>query len=218
MKRRRFAFLRPVVVLVLLVALPAALRTGCGSRRSLPDPLDWRDELARRLSIRPRADWEAAPPLGEAAPLGAPARITVHHTGGAKYTTTAPERIVRSLRAIQKDHQTARRWLDIGYHYVIDPGGRVWEGRSSLNVGAHAGSPSLNERNVGILVLGNFDLQEPSVPQLASLDRLLGSLLELCSIPASEVYTHNEVRTGGGLDGTACPGRHLARYVAGWRS
>lgn len=151
------------------------------------------------------------------AEIDMPMHVTIHHSGGGEFTRIEPDDVARSIRAIQNDHQKNRGWADIAYHYVIDPAGGVWEGRDSHLVGAHAGSSKLNEDNLGILLLGNFEIQQPTNEQIEKLGDLLRLIRELCAIPGSEIYTHNEIRTGAGLAATACPGRHLTSRLKGMR-
>ncbi len=59
-------------------------------------------------------------------------------------------------------------WSDIGYNFVVDKFGRVWEGRAgsanSLVVGAHA--EGFNTGTMGVVALGNFDQVGPTPAQL----------------------------------------------------
>jgi len=75
----------------------------------------------------------------------------------------------------------------------------------------------MNQANLGIVVLGNFDLQAPAKAQLATLDRLLGILCRRHGIRRTEVYGHGEVRRKEGAGDTECPGRLLAAWVEGFR-
>ena len=65
------------------------------------------------------------------------------------------------MKAYQTGHQQTNHWADIGYHYVIDRQGRIWEGRELSWKGAHAGNKQANENNVGIALIGNFENVEP---------------------------------------------------------
>ena len=33
------------------------------------------------------------------------------------------------MRAIQRHHQDGRGWSDIGYHFIVDGGGHIYQGR-----------------------------------------------------------------------------------------
>jgi hypothetical protein len=69
-----------------------------------------------------------------------------------------------------------------------------------------------NEHNLGVLVLGNFDLQQPTPQALASLDSFVAAQMRRYRVPLSRVYTHQELRP------TACPGRNLQRYMLATRT
>ena len=115
--------------------------------------------------------------------------------------------VADEIRLIQRTHQNDRQWADIGYHFVIDHGGHVWEGRPLEIQGAHAGNFELNRGNVGIVLLGNFDEQELDDGQERALRTLLLYLMERYRIDPSAIHTHRELKT------TACPGHHLQHAV-----
>jgi N-acetyl-anhydromuramyl-L-alanine amidase AmpD len=69
-----------------------------------------------------------------------------------------------------------------------------------------------NERNLGILVMGNYESQRPTEIQLAAIKQLLQSRCTAYGISPSRVYTHRELRP------TACPGRYLQPRLAAIRN
>lgn len=96
-----------------------------------------------------------------------PGNITIHHTAGV----AAPNARVgqERCRAIQSFHQNDRGWCDIGYHFLVDLAGNIYQGRPfaaatswpspgtavpPLVIGAHAGGANTN--NIGISVMANF--------------------------------------------------------------
>jgi hypothetical protein len=103
-----------------------------------------------------------------------------------------------------------RGYGDIGYHYLIDPYGRVFEGRQIQWQGAHANKEN-NIQNIGVCLLGNFEQQKPAGPALEALERVLGSLRAKHKIALDRVYLHGEFR------GTDCPGENLAAWVRRYR-
>jgi len=137
--------------------------------------------------------------------LGRVNKITVHHEGVTPFTTTSEDATRQRLEIIRRGHVAAREWADIGYHYVIDPAGRIWEGRNIQYQGAHV--KDQNENNLGIMCLGNFERQQPSSAQVNSLDRFLAIQMRQYRVPVSRLYTHRE------LAPTECPGRNLQRYM-----
>jgi hypothetical protein len=94
-----------------------------------------------------------------------------------------------------------RRFGDIGYHFILDRAGRVWEGRSMQFVGAHVSAE--NEENIGVMMLGNFEDQRPSDRQVDALRALTFALQGRYAVPATRVYGHRD------LGHTLCPGHHL---------
>ncbi len=164
-----------------------------------------------------REDWKAKPVSDATEPLTSPRRVTVHHVGDRDVSSDEREATARLIRGIQQNHQQKRRWVDIGYHLIVDRAGRVWQGRSLDLVGAHAGPGGANVGNVGVLALGNFDRQRLTSAQTLALKRCLDRLRERFSIAPGEVYTHREIRALHGLGTTDCPGKRLQTWVDDYR-
>lgn len=143
-------------------------------------------------------------------PMNGVQRITVHHAGFA-VTARGQSDVARILEAMRRDHTTNRRdgsgrpWADIGYHYLIDPSGRIWEGRPIRFQGAHVRQN--NEHNLGIQVMGNFNEQRPTGEQLATLEAFLADRMRAFRVPVNRVYTHQELMP------TACPGEYLQAFM-----
>lgn len=164
------------------------------------------------VEVLPRLRWNAAKVQGSTGLLGNPWRLTIHHQG-AVFSKTDLRSSADTIRAIQKDHQEERGWADIGYHFVVDRAGRIWSARPLHLMGAHAGRGGANRGNLGILVLGNFDVQRPGSDQRAALARLVRALIEHLRIAPKRIYTHDEIRRLAGHSGTNCPGKHLRPVV-----
>ncbi|MFA6092369.1 MAG: peptidoglycan recognition protein [Elusimicrobiota bacterium] len=129
-----------------------------------------------------------------------PYRITLHHTTGGQPTDR--DESIKVLRSIQAFHQRRRGWSDIGYHFVIDGAGRIFEGRAIETVGTH--TKNQNDGNIGIALMGNFQTQHPSQEQLESLERLCAFLSARYDIdPKSRLNVHQHFKE------TLCPGRHM---------
>ena len=58
--------------------------------------------------------------------------ITVQHDGMSPFTTTSKSAAASRLETIRRSHlrRDGGRWGDIGYHFAIDPSGRLWQGSS----------------------------------------------------------------------------------------
>jgi hypothetical protein len=115
---------------------------------------------------------------------GAVRMAFVHHTENPNGYT--PAEVPAMLRAIYAYHRFARGWNDIGYNFVVDVFGRVFEARAGgvdePVVGAQAGGYNLV--STGVAVLGSF--METPIPPAArdALERLLAWKLSLHGLPA----------------------------------
>lgn len=156
-------------------------------------------------NVLSRREWAGGDPIPSRMDRMTPVnRITVHHDGMDPNWSTSRRDCAARIDLIRRAHQN-RHWGDIGYHYVIDRSGRVWEGRPLRYQGAHV--KHHNEGNIGVMCLGNFERQSPSRAQLRALTEHLQRLMAEHNVPRSRVYTHQE------LGVTACPGRALQRYM-----
>lgn len=162
-----------------------------------------------KLAIIPRSSWgPMAPRRNRLVAMGQPFRITVHHSAhDAAAGIEARGECAALIRAIQHHHVVNRGWGDIGYHYIVDGAGRVWQGRSMAFQGAHAGDGEANRGNIGIVVEGNFNHQAPTRTQIQALKSLIHHLRAKYGIPAWQVHGHDHYRP------TECPGRYLSRIL-----
>lgn len=171
------------------------------------------------LTIQPRTAWNAAgaAPRRLTAASGNWSRITIHHS--AKYSreigSPSTGNVAGAIKDIQTVHMRDEGFGDIGYHFLIDPAGRIWQGRLLDWQGAHAGGANgaNNVGNIGICVLGDFSNERPDPRALASLEKLVDALCERHHIARSHLYGHRQLRS------TECPGDALmawvTRYAAG---
>lgn len=231
----RRALLRRGVQSALLLASGSALLTGCASSgyssggAGLPSPLwpadgatedrglaqraPWKplekDQFSIPAGVIPRSRWARGEPIpARMTRADRPfTRITVHHDGMSAFTSTSEEDAARRLESIRQAHLGRRPepFGDIGYHYLIDPAGRVWQGRPTSWQGAHVSRQ--NPGNLGICMLGNFNQQAPNGAQTAALNRFVAEQMHRYNVSARNVYTHQELMP------TACPGRSLQRYM-----
>jgi hypothetical protein len=162
--------------------------------------------------ILPRSAWNARRTRGNYDRMTPIWRITVHHTA-TRLPGSSASVAADAINSYQRQHQEQEGWADIGYHFLIDPSGRIWEGRPLTYQGAHAGSPELNVGNVGVALIGDFTVQQPTAAQKQALAELLDSLCAKYRVEHSRVYTHQEIRDTS----TECPGPALQRVVDQWR-
>lgn len=163
------------------------------------------------LAIRPRSEWNAAPvDKRNVEPMTTVHRLTIHHSA-MYFRDVRPTTCAAQLQQIQKDHMQNRGYGDIGYHYIIDPSGRVWQGRDLRYQGAHA-SGSNNLGNVGICLLGNFVRgkkgQGPTDAQVQAMRQLVAAVMQRYHFGPEGVFCHSDFKA------TDCPGPLMEPVVA----
>jgi N-acetyl-anhydromuramyl-L-alanine amidase AmpD len=163
------------------------------------------------IAIENRSAWApAAENRGNLEPMGQPRRVTIHHSA-MYFRDTRPSVCAAQIQHIQKEHMGNRGYGDIGYHFLIDPAGRIWQGRDMKWQGAHASGIN-NRQNIGICVLGNFlrgrGGQGPNPAQLGAMRTLVRQLMQQYGFGADEVHCHSDFKP------TECPGPLMESAVA----
>ncbi len=139
--------------------------------------------------------------------------ITIHHSALEESVSTVSTQsgTKNALRKMQKYHMDSRGWGDLGYHFLIDSQGQVYEGRSMHWQGAHAGRDKRNRNNnvgnIGVCLIGNFDKTRPTAASLRSLKKLVLNLRQQHRIPANRIRGHMDWKQ------TECPGENLLPFV-----
>ncbi|MFD5520527.1 peptidoglycan recognition protein [Streptomyces sp. NPDC127066] len=149
----------------------------------------------------------------------------VHHTAsGNKYSCSQVPSIIRG---IYRYHVVSSGWRDIGYNFLVDKCGNIYEGRAGgvakAVMGAH--TRGFNTNSMGIAVIGTFGATKPTDAALKAISRLTAWKLGLYGAnPRGKTYLKsaggNLYRKGknvrlnvisGHRDGfaTECPGRLL---------
>ena len=105
-------------------------------------------------------------------------------------------------------------WDGVGYHFVIDNGTKG-RGDGQVEVsprwlkqvpGAHCKADGMNERAIGVCLVGNFNNDRPSARQMDALVELVRKLKEYYNIPVGHIIGHGRVYGAK----TDCPGRRFA--------
>ncbi len=89
---------------------------------------------------------------------------------------------ITDINNIYHSHGVGRKWGDIGYHYLIDRKGNIYEGRKGGDfvVGGHA--KPVNKVSIGISLMGNYEDEELPAPMLKSTIELLDELTKKYAI------------------------------------
>lgn len=140
-------------------------------------------------------------------------KIIIHHTA----TANDPDDPTAAVRAIYYFHAVTRGWGDIGYNFLVDWQGRVYEGRfgGPNVVGGHA--LQYNYGSLGVALLGNFETAVPPEESLDALVRLIetraphvdvttaADFIDLVAVP--NLCGHGDVLP------TSCPGEHAHELI-----
>ena len=149
------------------------------------------------------------------------ASIVVHHSDFDE----APGPVT-----IRDYHLQVSQFSDIGYHFVVSPDGRIFEGRPVHLLGAHAGISKEGRTNkrldpdhhaIGIVLDGNYNIAMPPDAQVHALAWLVGELRRQYGVSGDHIYGHRHVRAelvekrGLTFDGepTTCPGDGAVELV-----
>ena len=93
----------------------------------------------------------------------------------------------------------SKGWLGIGYHYVIDPSGKIWQTNSLETVSYHV--QGNNTPSIGICLSGNLNERPMTPSQKRSLKALIRRL-------KNRLAGNVEIKAHRDFTGTDCPG-HL---------
>ena len=189
-------------------------------------------------AIVTRCEWGADETLMKWAPEFFPTqKLTVHHTA----TANGDADPAATVRAIYRYQAVDRNFGDIGYQYLIDEQGRVYEGRYSGNdaypahdatgtkvvTAAHIGG--YNSGNTGIALLGTLTSVDAKPAARGALEQLLRELVSrhLIDPHGASVYvnpvnntTKNVANISGHRDwaATECPGGALYAQLPALRN
>ncbi|MGH8881590.1 MAG: N-acetylmuramoyl-L-alanine amidase, partial [Stackebrandtia sp.] len=148
--------------------------------------------------------------------------VIVHHTVSSNsYSRSESASIVRGIHAY---HTQSQGWCDIGYNFLVDRFGRVFEGRDGgirrPVRGAHAGD--YNTNTTGISLIGNFESARPTRAMKHQLVQLIAWRMGTAyhgAYGAPRVYDRKIRRISGHRDvmSTACPGRYVYSWLPALR-
>jgi len=193
-----------------------------------------------RPSIVKRSGWGADESLAGSWPETSKTlkAIYVHHTAGTNsYRESQSAALVRGIYAY---HTKSRGWPDIGYQFLVDKYGNIFQGRKDARVdnpiGAQAGG--YNTGTIGVSAMGNFDTARPTSALLTGMAKVIAWKSYQYKInPKGTTTLLTGGSTGSGTrarpgtkvkvptvlmhrttNETACPGRYLAAKMGTLRN
>lgn len=167
-------------------------------------------QSSRDFDVKSRSSWGARTPKETLSAAPAAKFGVVHHTAGSNgYSQAAVPGIIRGVQAY---HMDGRGWSDIGYNFIVDRFGTIWEGRAnSLNratVGAHAAG--FNTGSVGVSLLGDYTSAQSAEASRTAASRIISWVLWRDNQPTSGSVT---VVSGGSTRYSAGQSVTLSRVV-----
>lgn len=129
--------------------------------------------------------------------------IVIHHSASRQGSTAGMDRYHREKRRMENG---------LAYHFVIGNGNGMPNGQIDIGnrwrrqiKGGHVASDALNQKAIGICLVGNFEETAPTQKQMESLEALTRFLMQATGVPVARVRTHTQINTKP----TRCPGRRF---------
>ncbi|WP_453984236.1 N-acetylmuramoyl-L-alanine amidase [Brevibacterium casei] len=141
--------------------------------------------------------------------------VFLHHTAGSNsYTQAQAPGIIRGYLTY---HTQSRGWCDIGYNFLVDRFGTIYEGRAgSIDkaiTGAHASG--FNSYTIGVAVLGTYNSSAPSSAAQRAVERVVAWKANMFAFSPTGSMT---LTSGGGGTSKYPEGRKVTlKTVSGHR-
>lgn len=205
---------RSVIGIAIGLVFLAGCQSNTGLVATLPPPnfngpaITPGTPVAAPVSVTPtvaRAPAKAGLSSERAWVPSAPARpwkwIVIHHSATPGGSASVFDRMHRD-----------KGWDELGYHFVIGNGTDSGNGQVEVGTrwprqkwGAHAKTPDnrFNDYGIGICLVGNFDIENPTPQQMQALGKLTAYLMRTYKVPAGNIIGHRDTKA------TDCPGKNL---------
>ncbi|PPK97772.1 LGFP repeat-containing protein [Kineococcus xinjiangensis] len=174
-----------------------------------PEPAPVAEEPVSKALAQPRIGsreaWGADETLRRAAAAYSTTikAAVVHHT--ADKGSYSQGDVPAVIRGMYRYHTVSQGWSDLGYNFVVDRFGGIWEGRAGgitqAVIGAHAGG--FNTDTFGVSMMGDFTSTAPTQAMLESVAQVIAWKLSLYNVKS------------GGSAQLLSAGGGTSRYKAG---
>lgn len=172
-----------------------------------------------------RLDWcpDGSCPKGNNPSAVNPTHIVVHHSA----SDTSSSDFAAVVRGYWDYHVNTNGWDDIGYNWLIDPNGVVYEGRGDRVRGAH--SPCMNSVSSGICFIGNYETASPSAAGIQALKDFIAweatdkniDVMTSSTVASLGVMDHvsghragKDLYPASNCTATLCPGANLFNQIS----
>lgn len=168
---------------------------------------------ALKPAIVTREEWGSKPHAIADSRRQTPTWVTLHHAG-VPWRGKDPAQFVRDMQVWGQNRPRLEKppmntyWPDLPYHYLIAPDGRIFEGRDVRYEPESNTKYPLNG-NIGVEMMGDFNLKPPTEEQLRSSVRVVAWLTCEHAIGFDHVRGHKDAAPNQ----TDCPGKGFYRYL-----
>lgn len=182
-------------------------------------------DLAPRPSIITRKGWGADEKLRcNEDKMGTTIKgVVVHHTAGSNsYSKAQSASIIRDIYAY---HTKTLGWCDIGYNFLVDKYGQIFEGRwGGIDMPIHGShATEWNTNTMGVSFMGNYETASPPAVmlnagagliawKLDAFQREAKGKVKLAGKVVNIIFGHGDVMA------TACPGKNIRSKMASLRT
>ena len=194
---------------------PLTIRLFIGKRQESRNVVQQRSISCTQPEVCDRSCWCPDCPIDSTPQYTTPTHVIVHHSAGSNQADLNFTEVVNYIWDL---HVNTNGWDDIGYNWLIDPNGVLYEGRPDGYQGAHFSC--INENTIGICLLGDFTMILPSDAAVNTLVNIIAyeateHNIDVISESYHETGDFNLVNVAGHRDSsgssnscssTACPG------------
>ncbi|MBI1291111.1 N-acetylmuramoyl-L-alanine amidase [bacterium] len=174
--------------------LVAGLVAGCATQQPFTPP-----------TVVSAAQWGSKPHEFPESYRQTPKMVLIHHAGEMWKAGSDPE---QKLRNLQTWGFNEKKWMDVPYHFLISPDGRIFEGRS-VDFKPDTNTNFDTTGYINVQLWGNFEEQRVTLAQLKSVVGTTAMLIDRYDMPKDAFTTHKDVAEGQ----TSCPGKDFHRYI-----
>src|SRR5581483_11279512 len=195
-----------LILNVLTIALVfMSFRSAQATERAVLMPQALKNEIVTREA------WGSKPKPIPADRKQKPLWITLHHAGELFHEgKDDPAEFVRKMQIWGQNRPKLEKpprdtyWPDLPYHFLIAPDGRIFEGRP-VDYEPESNTTYPLKGNIGVEMMGDFNVQQPTLKQIRSCVLLTAWLCRRYHIACDRIRTHQDVAPGQ----TDCPGKNF---------
>jgi len=194
-------YIRRIIFLLIVCPLTGLFCHSKSPTIKLTDYLNENDFYT--ISIISMNEWGGEPYSGTYE-LHRPQYLTLHHSGT---DWDESKDVQEHLRNLQNWSRKEKQWIDIPYHYMIDREGKIYEARNP-QFPVDTNTAYDTRGHLLTCVIGNYENQKPTIDQIEAIINLLSWQCSQFTIKPETVKGHRDYTQ------TACPGKHLYRYIS----